>query len=105
VRAVHGCKLNLRPDTFINPGRVLHVSSLPDLRMWPLNVDRLAVRLCSSPMSASTELKQGSLAGAASLLAVFGLSVCWLVGGRAGRGSGGRTRQSVVELGEKRPTR
>jgi hypothetical protein len=34
--------------------------------MCPLKVDRLAVRLCSSPMSASTELKQGRRAGAAT---------------------------------------
>lgn len=32
--------------------------------MWPEKVDKFAVRLCSSPMSARTELNSGSRAGA-----------------------------------------
>jgi len=32
-------------------------------RRWPLNVERLADRLCSSPMSASTAEKGGSRTG------------------------------------------
>ena len=35
-------------------------------RRWPLKVDRLAKRLCSSPMSASTMENGGSLAGGAA---------------------------------------
>lgn len=35
-------------------------------RRWPLKVDKLAERLCSSPMSASTAEKGGSRTGGAA---------------------------------------
>lgn len=37
---------------------------------WPLKVDRLAERLCSSPMSASTALYAGSFTGGSAGMAI-----------------------------------
>ena len=44
----------------------LSIRSAEMRRRWPLKVDRLALRLCSSPISASTASKQGRRAGAAA---------------------------------------